>query len=64
MYYVFQIYVHKVTQIKKKNLKKSAIYLRTILSMINQLKKKIRSRETKPNIREKPEVFPDIQLFK
>lgn len=28
------------------------------------IEKKIRSRETKPNIREKPEVFPDIQLFK
>lgn len=30
----------KLRKSKKKNLKKSAIYLRTILSMINQLKKK------------------------
>lgn len=40
----------------KKNLE-TAICLRTIFSMINQLKKKRRSRETKPNIRENPKYF-------
>lgn len=40
----------------KKNLE-TAICLRTIFSMINQLKNKRRSRETKPNIRENPKCF-------
>lgn len=63
MYYVFQIYVHKVTQIKKK-FKKICDLSKNNFKHDKSIEKKIRSRETKPNIREKPEVFPDIQLFK
>lgn len=48
----------------KKKFKKICDLSKNNFKHDKSIEKKRRSRETKPNIREKPEVFPDIQLFK